>query len=47
MFKPTETIKEIVEKIVSCRRNTLICIDEEGHVEFTIGLSELFSLYIY
>lgn len=47
IFKPSETIKEVVEKIVACRRNTLICIDEDGRVEFTIGLSELFSLYIY
>lgn len=32
MFKPTETIKDIVEKIVACRRNTLVCVDEEGRV---------------
>jgi hypothetical protein len=30
MFKPTDTIKEIVEKIVACRRNTLVCVDEDG-----------------
>jgi len=32
MFKPSDTIKEIVEKIVACRRNTLVCVDEDGRV---------------
>lgn len=46
MFRPHETIKQVVEKILLCRRNTLVSVDENNHVEYTIGLSELFNLYI-
>lgn len=46
-FDLEDTTKEIIWKIVMSRRNAIVCVDKnDGHVIATIGLMELFSLYV-
>ena len=46
-FGPNEIIKEIIWKIVMTRSNTIVWVDEHGMIKATLGLLELFSLFIH
>lgn len=45
-FTMEEVTKDIIWKIVMTRRNAIVCLDTRGEVVATIGLMELFSLYV-
>lgn len=46
-FEMGDTTKDIIWKIVMCRRNTIVCVDPQTRqVLATIGLMELFRLYV-
>ena len=38
-FEPKDTFKDVVEKIILSQRNTLLWINENGNVEYTLGIS--------
>jgi hypothetical protein len=46
-FDLEDTTKEIIWKIVMCRRNAIVCLNKTNNrVIATIGLMELFNLYV-
>ncbi len=46
-FDLEDTTKEIIWKIVMSRRNAIVCVDKTTkHIYATIGLMELFNLYV-
>ncbi len=46
-FEPEDTTKEILWKVVMSTRNVIVCLDKQtGRVLATIGLMELFNLYV-
>lgn len=45
-FEAEDTFKDVVEKIILSERNTLVWVDGERRVKYTLGISELFSFYV-
>ena len=45
-FEMTDFTKDIIWKMVMTKRNAIVCVNEENRVQATIGLLELFKLYV-
>lgn len=45
-FEPSEYTKDILWKMVMSRRNAIVWVDGEHRVRATIGLMEIFKLYV-
>ncbi len=47
LFEMKDTTRDIIWKIIMSKRNTIVCVNRKTRkVEATIGLIELFSLYV-
>jgi hypothetical protein len=45
-FEPSEYTRDIIWKMVMSKRNAIVWIDMDGRVKATIGLMEIFRLYV-
>ena len=45
-FEPTENTRDILWKMIMSRRNAIVWVDSENRVKVTIGLMEVFRLYL-
>ena len=45
-FEPTDVTKDIIWKVVMTKRNVIVWVNNENRVQATIGLMELFNLYV-
>lgn len=45
-FHPHDFTRDIIWKVLMTQRNAIVCLDSHGRVEATIGLLELFRLYV-
>lgn len=45
-FEPSEHTKDILWKMVMSKRNAIVWVDAQNRVQATIGLMEIFKLYV-
>lgn len=45
-FEPSENTRDILWKMIMSRRNAIVWVDKEHRVQTTIGLLEVFRLYL-
>ena len=45
-FQPSDVMRDVIWKVVMTKRNAIVWVSEDNRVQATIGLMELFSLYV-